>query len=148
MSELTIVVPWLLSLVTALSGIWTFSARQKQANKQPFLQRQLDLCFEASDTAARLATEVDPNEWEKARRTFWRLYWGTLSTVEDGSVEGAMIALGELVPQKSVSDPILPMKALELPSYDLAHAARRLILKSWNVRLPPLEGKPKQWRKD
>jgi hypothetical protein len=42
------------------------------------------MTFEASDTVARLATEIDPIKWEKARLTFWRLYWGTLAIVEDG----------------------------------------------------------------
>jgi hypothetical protein len=125
---------------TALVGIWQFRNQREQSNRQPFLQKQLELCFEASDTAARLATETDRTEWEKARLRFWRLYWGTLSIVEDTNVEKAMMALGELVPDRPVPQPELPMKSLEEPSLSLAHAARILILKSWNVDLPPLKG--------
>jgi hypothetical protein len=136
--------PWLATLVTAtltaLVGIWQFSNQRQQSNRQPFLQKQLDLCFEASETAARLATETNKDEWEKARLTFWRLYWGTLCIVEDREVESAMEKLGDLVPDQPVFHPSLPMKSLEEPSLKLAHAARILILKSWNVRLPPLEG--------
>ncbi len=138
--KLAVVVPWLLSIVTAIVGIWQFSQTQAQTNKQPFLQKQLEISFQASDAASRLATETDPSEWEKARAAFWRLYWGTLSIVEDPKVESAMVHLGKLVPEKPVANPPLPMKALENPSYDLAIAIRGLILASWNVQLTPLEG--------
>jgi len=137
----TVVVPWLLTLLTAALGIWQFSAGQSQANRQPFLQKQLELSFQATETAARLATETDPTEWEKARVTFWRLYWGPLSIVEDPSVEEAMVKLGQLVPPKPVAKPQLPMSSLQVPSYNLAHAVRDLVLNSWNVKLPPLQGK-------
>ena len=103
--SLSVVVPWLLTIVAAAIGAWQFILQQQQANRQPFLQKQLDLCFEASDAASRLATEPDPVEWEKNRRIFWRLYWGTLSIVEDPGVEKAMIKLGKLVPTAPVSNP-------------------------------------------
>jgi hypothetical protein len=136
--------PWLATLVTAsltaLVGIWQFSTQRQQSNRQPFLQKQLELCFEASEAAARLATETNIEEWEKARLTFWRLYWGTLCIVENRDVESAMVKLGELVPDQPVSQPSLPMTALREPSFELARAARKLILRSWNVRLRALKG--------
>jgi hypothetical protein len=111
-------VPWILSVLTVAAGIWQFSTQQMQANRQPFLQKQLELCFQATETAGRLASETDPIEWEKARITFWRLYWGPLSIVEDQAVEGAMVKLGRLVPDHPVSSPELPMKSLGVPSYE------------------------------
>lgn len=60
--NLSVVVPWLLTLLTFVGGIWQFTATQRQANRQPFLQKQLELCFQASETASRLATETDPAE--------------------------------------------------------------------------------------
>jgi len=128
----------LLALVGTLATSWV---TQRQGNRQPFLTKQLELCFEASDAAGRLATEPDPVEWEKARRTFWRLYWGVLSIVEDPKVEDAMVTLGHLVPDHPVNNVDLPMKSLQRSSYDLAHAIRRLLLNSWNINLPPLEEK-------
>jgi hypothetical protein len=133
------VVPWILTLATIVVGIWKFSQQQMQANRQPFLQKQLELCFQATETVARLASETDPTEWEKARITFWRLYWGPLSIVEDWSVEGEMVKLGKLVPGHAGTALELPMKSLEVPSYHLAHAVRELVLASWNVDLPPLQ---------
>ena len=100
--EPTVVIPWLLSLVTIGVGIWQFADKTAQANREPFLTRQLELCFEASDAGATLATETDPVLWEKARKSFWRLYWGPLSVVEDSAVEGAMVKLGRLVPDHAV----------------------------------------------
>ena len=112
---------------------------QQQANRRPFLQKQLELCFEATDAAARLATEIKLDELEKSRLAFWRLYWGILSIVEDQAVEGTMYKLGEIVPKKPInSSQPLPMEALQVPAYELAHAARDLMRKSWDVDLPVL----------
>ena len=139
--SLSVVIPWILTLLTAVLGIWQFTAQQRQANRQPFLQKQLELSFQATETAARLASETDAIEWEKARVAFWRLYWGPLSIVEDRAVEGAMVELGKLIPTQPVNAPKLPMSSLGVPSYKLAHAVRDLVLASWNVDLPPLQGK-------
>lgn len=142
---LPVVIPWLLAIMGAAIGAWQFILQQRQAGREPLLRKQLELCFEASDTASRLAMEISPGEWEKAHHTFWRLYWGTLSIVEDADVARAMIALGDLL--RPVSNPTLPMKSLEGASYNLALAMRRLILTSWDVKLPSLphrEDKRKQ----
>ena len=136
----SVVIPWILGALTVGVGIWQFSVQQGQANRQPFLQKQLELCFQATETAGRLATETYPAEWEKARLTFWRLYWGPLSVVEDRAVEGAMVELGRHVPAQPVTSPNLPMRELEGASYNLAHAVRDLVLTSWKVDLPSLQG--------
>jgi hypothetical protein len=133
-----------LTLLTALVGIWQFTAQQQQANRQPFLQKQLELCFQATEVAGRLASESDPVEWEKARVTFWRLYWGPLSIVEDRGVERAMVALARLVPKDKVTPAELPMSSLGEPSYNLAHSVRKLILANWKVDLPPLQDERQQ----
>ena len=128
-----------LGLLTLAGGVWARSSDQKQANRRPFLERQLALCFEAADICSRLATETDLAEWEKARTAFWRIYWGPLCIVEDPDVEDAMIEFGKRVPQPGFAPPSLPMPQLEDFSYDVAKAARELVLKSWHVDLPELE---------
>jgi hypothetical protein len=135
----TVIIPWLFSLATIGVGIWQFADQSAQANREPFLKRQLDLCFEASEAGAKLATETDPAEWEKARKSFWLLYWGPLNMVEDRAVATAMHALGERVPHDAAPPGALPMRQLEGASRDLARAARDLILRSWRVDLPPLD---------
>jgi hypothetical protein len=65
-----------------------------------------------------------------------------LSIVEDPDVESAMVGLGDLVPPEPiVTEGKLPMISLQDQSYELAHAIRRLLLKSWNIDLPPLRDK-------
>ena len=62
---------------TLAAGVWRAWSEQRQANRRPFLERQMALCFEASEAASRLATETDPAEWEKARyvaRAFHRIF--------------------------------------------------------------------------
>lgn len=134
-----ITVPWVISLATLGIGIYQYSHTQEQANREPFLTKQLELGFQISDTVATLATEVDATKWEDARLRFWRLYWGPLSIVENRNVEAEMMALGRLVPKTPVEDPILPMESLQGPSYRLAHSIRELAIASWNVDLPTLQ---------
>ena len=49
-------IPWFLTLLTAGFGIWQFTAQQAQSNRIPFLTKQLELSFEASNTVAKLTT--------------------------------------------------------------------------------------------
>jgi hypothetical protein len=125
-------------ILTVAGGMLARWREQQQANKRPFLEKQLELCFAVTDTASRLAIETDPMEWEKARLAFWRLYWGPLSIVENRAVEAAMVELGDSVPKRPVDPATLPMTELQVPAYRLAHAARDLVLRSWNVDLPAL----------
>ena len=55
-----IAVPWVLSLATVAIGVWQYADKQAQANREPFLKKQLELVFEASETVARLANVTDP----------------------------------------------------------------------------------------
>ena len=56
-----------------------------------------------------------------------------------------MVTLGKLVPKEPVNDSKPPPKGqFEVPSYQLAHAVRDLLLKSWNIDLPPLKDKRTQ----
>ncbi len=135
------VVPWVLTIVTLSIGAWQFSAQQQQANRAPFLKEQLRVSFSAVEAVATLASETDPIAWEQARKTFWRLYWGPLSVVEDRDVEAEMVKLGKIVPppQQAITAADLPMDTLRIPSLKLAQSVRALLLKSWGVDLPALE---------
>jgi hypothetical protein len=134
----------LTAVITALITLVVYWLQQRQKNRKPFLQRQLDLCFAATQAAASLASEVDTGKWKEARTTFWQLYWGPLSIVESREVEAAMFEFGKLVPTGEIVEQHLPVTALQIPSYELAHAVRKLILKSWGVHLSRLEGVRKE----
>ena len=77
------VIQWAISILTVAVGIWQFSTQQRQANSTPFLQKQLELAFQSSETASILATETNMEKWEQARQRFWVLYWGIILYVAD-----------------------------------------------------------------
>jgi hypothetical protein len=131
--NLTMAIPWVLTLLTVLVGIYQFGVQQRQTNRTSFLNKQLDTVFDAATTASLLAVETDPTKWDAARQTFWNLYWGTLSIVENKDVEREIVSFGKLVPSEPVSQVQLPVDTLRGPSYHLAKAFRDLILKSWHV---------------
>jgi hypothetical protein len=134
-------VPWMLTLVSLTVSAWQYNATTRQKNLEPFLKTQLEFTLKATDSLASLAVETDPVKWEESRKTFWKLYWGSLAIVEDKGVEQAMVKAGALVPKAPVPSPTLPMASLNNVSLDLAHKGRELILKSWGAELPPLDGK-------
>jgi hypothetical protein len=146
LNALSNLVTWIGGIYAFSWGVYTYGDKKEQSNKEPFLKEQLRLCFRASELAATLATESDCKKWEEARKEFWQLYWGPLSIVEAPAVESAMVDLGQLIPTGPVDAPKLPMtSSLGVPSYKLAHAVRDLVLASWNVDLPPLQGKRERW---
>ncbi len=119
---------------------WNFRSA-KAARKIPFLQRQLELSFEASQTVAILATTTSPETWEKARERFWQLYYGPLAIIEDVAVKKTMIQCRAFVPETGLPAS-LPLTLLQQPSLDLSHDIRRLLLKTWDIKSlePDLEG--------
>ena len=84
-----VAIPWFLSLVTVAVGIWQYADKQAQANREPFLRKQLDLIFEASDTVSLLANSTNPEAWEKARARFWVLYWVRWASSKTTASRGA-----------------------------------------------------------
>ncbi len=141
--ELSTAVTVIGAIAAFLFGVYQYADKKKQSNKEPFLKEQLRLCFEASNAVARLTIEPDKEKWEEARHDFWRLYYGVLCVVEDPDVEEVMFALGKRIPQPESSPPaVIPISddAFRNSSIELAHAARRLILKNWGIKLGHLRG--------
>ncbi len=119
---------------------WNFRSA-KAARKVPFLQRQLELSFEASQTVAILATTTSPETWEKARERFWQLFYGPLAIIEDVAVKEKMEQCSALIPLSGLPAS-LPLTLLQQPSLALSHDIRKLLLKTWDIRslVPELEG--------
>jgi hypothetical protein len=109
-------------------------ANSKFEAEKPFFQRQLDLCAEASSSAAILSTTAGRGkaEVQKAKGDFWRLYWGPLGMVEDEAVESAMVRYGRCLQTRCDNTRI------EILALDLAHACRKLVANSWDVHLEAL----------
>lgn len=109
----------------------------RRESQKPFLQRQLDLYFEATKITSTLATtdrSQDPTGWEKSRNRFWQLYWGELALVEDKQVEQAMIAFGNSL-QTVSANPAAQASTLSPLAIDVAHACRDSIARSWDYEL-------------
>lgn len=141
LGDLTTLAGWISSIGAFVWGVYTYGDKRTQENKAPFLKQQLDLCFRASDVAATLATESNPEKWDEARFEFWRLYYGTLCIVESRAVGDAMIALAKLVPRPEKPRPAqVPITdaGFRSASIRLAHEARKLILSAWRIKLEPL----------
>src|SRR5271165_256679 len=64
--------------VAVAIGLYQYVATSTQTAQKPFLEKQTDLCFHASETVARLATTTVPEDWKKQWDEFWMLYWGPL----------------------------------------------------------------------
>jgi hypothetical protein len=133
---------FLIAAGTFFWGVLTYRDTKKTESQQPFNRERFELCFEASNLASKLATEINPDEWDAARRNFWRLYYGPLCIVEDEDVAKAMMTVGGLIPKPDMRCPDqLPIATNEYrtASIDLAHKVRALIKKTWNLDLAPLQ---------
>jgi hypothetical protein len=119
-------------------GVYQFSATQaSQAETRrieatrPFLDRQLKLYTDATQSTATIATSASTADIAAATLRFWSLYWGELALVEDRRVEAAMVAFGNALNRKAASS------ELQQLSLALARACRDSLSESWGVR---------QWR--
>lgn len=102
-------------------------SRRIEATK-PFLERQLKLYTEATQSAATFATSEGSAEKAAAIKRFWSLYWGELALVEDKDVEAAMVALGKGLDRQA------SQAELKQLSLKLAHACRDSLALSWGVK--------------
>ena len=144
-------------------GVWQYreeGEKQRAAQRfeaaKPFLQRQQDLCFEASDSASALAIATDPDHVAKALERFWQLYYGSLRIVEDtgaNSVAESMVKFGDLLqalPHDSASLAAMEPNArkLALPSLHLADSCARLIEKGQHAGEDDEEGEDEHGAND
>jgi hypothetical protein len=150
MANWQVLVSALIGAATIGVGIWQYREDSKMRAdtarleaRKPFLEKQMALCFDASDAAATLATTSDTTRWRASNERFWTLYWGPLSVVERplaageiGPVEAAMVDFGNKLKPLQGS-PTLPLSALQTSSLNLAHACRGLIFDSWEIELAP-----------
>lgn len=128
-------------LVTAVVGIgglvfsvWNLSTSRALEARRPFLEHQMELCFETSRLAARLAVAQPEARDEADLQRYYALFWGELAMVEDRAVEAAMVRF-----ERSLSGGAAPAVAQQ-QALRIAYACRDLVLDGWGVDLAPLEG--------
>ena len=124
------------TIVAVVGSAWTlyqYIVTRRIEVRQPFLNRQLDLYFTATEVVGSFAI-LKPNtqEWEKNESKFWELYWSELSIVESDQVEKAMINVGKaLQPYKAQPADGKTKEELNDRIYELAHAIRDSIKRGW-----------------
>ena len=126
------------------------SFEESLARRGAFLERQLELYFEAAAIASKIATSSEGADEESAKRRFRELYWGELAVVEDAGVQNAMVEFGRILSKSDKSaclgEEQIAQRATEPTeavvkvcllrgALDLAHAARKSLEESWKVGL-------------
>jgi len=136
--------------IAIIAGIWaTYYAYKKQNDdkaaqekertlqtarefRKSFYEKQLQYYAEAAEATATLATEAtDDEDYIKARKNFYRLFWGRLSIVEDSSVEAKMVLFERLLSRYECKTDSVSQRDLQLGSLNLAHAASRYTINVW-----------------
>jgi hypothetical protein len=143
---------WTKFIVTTLGGIIVFGgglyqyiSTSSHTARQPFLEKQTALCFQASEQAARLATTVDQDQWKNSWSEFWMLYWGPLAIVEDVSgqkesgqkesiyakVAPSMIQFGTKIKTIGETPKTLPADGLTGLAINISKACQVLVTSWW-----------------
>jgi hypothetical protein len=108
-------------------GLWQFSITARNDFAKPLLVKQLDLCIEASEAAAKLAREASPdfNSADPTVVAYRSLYFGKLAVVEDQCVYQSMVRFKQTVFDKKQAE---PRAALQI-----AFACRRMLTRGWKA---------------
>jgi hypothetical protein len=135
--------PWGFPTLSVLVGaVWTlykYLDVRGRESKRPFLEKQMELYFEACQVAARLVKhEQSPQQTNDVTERFWQLYWGELSLVESHEVKEIMVALGRVLDVRAEAcDAQVRRELVQDLAYQLAHACRASIAAGWGFRARP-----------
>lgn len=110
-------------LVFLFGLVQYFHTQQIEASK-PFLQRKLQWCEEATETAAAIARGKAQSGKEER---FWQMYWGVMGMVENRSVGAAMVAFGDALKSGTTNQDVLSSLSLRI-----AHACRGEMADDWS----------------
>jgi hypothetical protein len=124
-----------LAIIGAGMGLWKYFDAAEKEFRKPYWERQISFYFQATSSAAILATSHDQKTLKEAEAKFWELYWGPLALVEDRRVEAAMVRYGDCLEDKKCNG-----NSLQQLSLNLAHTCRQSLGASWNLKLEELQG--------
>ncbi len=115
-------------------GLWQFTITARNDFAKPVVEKQMELCLDATERAALLAqTSNSPNsDWKSGEvaRGYLALYYGKLGVVEDRCLYDSMLRFKTVLfdGRQSVTSP-------ERLALTIAFACRRLISKNWSPGL-------------
>ena len=140
----------ILQALAIISGIWAtyfaytqqLDAKKMQEKEQllqtakefrkSFYEKQLQYYTEAVEAAATLATaDKESDDYKKAKKEFYKLYWGRLSIVEDKTVEARMMQFNNLLISYEQPNSEVDKEDLKQASLRLAHDASIYTINVW-----------------
>lgn len=121
-----------------LAALFSYSQYLDTATRdarKPFLEKQLELCVEASDSAAMIATSPRPSDVKASKVRFDRLYWGSLAIFDNKRIAHAMKEFNSVVTAHwsggDLASNERAREALRPLSEEIAHECRDLVIASW-----------------
>ena len=100
--------------------------------RKGFYEKQLQYYAEAAEATATLATEnLGSEDYIKAKKEFYRLFWGRLSIVEDKTVEARMIQFNNLLESYEQKEKDITKEDLKQASLQLARDASKYTINVW-----------------
>ncbi len=121
-TEITLkIITAFIAVIGLIFGILKFVHVQEIEASKPFLEKKLEWCIEAVETASSIANAKDSTETGEKR--FWELYWGVMGMVENEEITKAMIVFGNELKAR---------QNLQEKSLDLAHACRTEMGNDWS----------------
>lgn len=123
----------------------------KQEVARPFWEKQLATYLQAAAAAATIATSRDRETRRQAEATFWILFWGPMSAVEDVTLNGvgtevqsAMVSFGaevERIKPGEMDPSTQDFESLEQKSLTIAQTMRAKLAPAFNLKAPEASSK-------
>jgi len=100
-----------------------------------FWEKQLELYIQVSSLAAELTqNEITSSEYKTSRNSFYTLFWGPMSIVEDSAVKIAMENFSSQLIKYETSTTKTDLEALVQKSFQLARTCRESSIKRWDLK--------------
>jgi hypothetical protein len=119
-------------------------AENKELNlnnfQNSFWEKQLELYIQASSSAATLTQfEIASSQYKESRATFYTLFWGPMSVVEDLEVKRAMEGFSNQLLEYEAAATKRNLDNLSQKSFQLARTCRESSIKRWGLKEFELE---------
>jgi hypothetical protein len=117
--------------IAFIVGFWEYRDTKKKEFYAEFWNKRLAIYAQASEAAAKISVADSLGDTTESRRTFWTLFYGPMSIVEDSQVKEAMQAFGTELRAVEKDAKSMPSQ-LQQPSYRLSIALRNSLAQTWN----------------
>jgi len=125
------VVGSVVTVVGLFLGSAQFLRNQTVEAAKPYLQKKLEWCEDAVETASFIAT-ADPAARGTKTLRFWQLYWGLMVLVENQKVNDAMQGFKDALLLEEAPGPPESSSMLKSAALHLAQACRQEMADSWS----------------